>query len=167
MIENMIDIETQKLLVRYKSIGLVLDTNLALLMLIGFYDANRIPSFKRTQKYRTADYALLLDITSRVSPIVVTPNIVTEVDNLARQLPSAEHAAISQATTQLYSGRIERYVPTDVAVRASSFNKYGVTDAAVITLSEKYLVVTDDFALSNRIINMKRHAINLNHLRAI
>jgi hypothetical protein len=35
----------------------------------------------------------------------------------------------------------------------------------IVMLSETYLVVTDDFPLSNIIVSLGRDAININHLR--
>jgi hypothetical protein len=84
-----------RLLRKYRLIGAVLDTNLAILLVVGFYNVERIGTFKRTLKYLLSDYVTLVNVVSRIERLVFTPNIATEVDNLIRQLPASEHQAIA------------------------------------------------------------------------
>ena len=76
------------LIARYRERGAVVDTNLLLLFLIGSYRVDLIRRFKRTQRYFPDDFHLLRRFLSEFRQIVVTPHILTEVTNLALQLPA-------------------------------------------------------------------------------
>lgn len=76
-----------KLLARHRQLGVAIDSNLLLLLWIGSFDRSLIQRFKRTQKYTETDYDLLVSLVARVKLLVTTPNVLTEVSNLAGQLP--------------------------------------------------------------------------------
>lgn len=60
----------------------------------------------------------------------------------------------------------EEVVMSKIAVGNKYFEKYGLTDAAIIELSQKkYLVITDDFPLSNLLSSISIDVINFNHIR--
>ena len=63
--------------------GIVVDTNLLLLLLVGLYDKSLIKDFKRTQKYDIDDFdRLRIVIYYCKNRIYTTPNILTEITNL-------------------------------------------------------------------------------------
>ncbi len=76
------------LLARYKSKGVVIDTNLLLLYFVGLYDPHRIQKFKRTMTFVLEDFYTLLSFFNYFDKVVTTPNILTEVNSLAGQLPN-------------------------------------------------------------------------------
>jgi hypothetical protein len=156
---------TATLLARHTRRGILIDTNLMLLLLVGTYDLARIATFKRTLKYAASDYALLLDLISRFSRRLTAPNVLTEVDNLARQLPAREHADISAVFRRLMTRFVEIYRPSDTAMRTRLFETSGLTDTVIFELAEEYLILTDDFPLANRLDAAGRSVINMNHLR--
>src|SRR5438094_4633228 len=71
----------------YKAKGLLIDTNLLLLYLIGMYDPDRIPRFKRTMSFTVDEFLLLDAIFTNFDKVITTPNILTEISNLSGQLP--------------------------------------------------------------------------------
>src|SRR5690606_14486178 len=73
------------LLARYRT-GVLLDTNLLLLWLIGRYDRRLIGRHKRTEAYTTDDFQLLDRLTRRCTKRFTTPHVLTEVSNLAAQV---------------------------------------------------------------------------------
>ncbi len=64
----------------------LLDTNLLLLYLVGSCAPEWILRHKRTASYRLEEFKPLCEILSRGRNLVVTPNILTETSNLARQI---------------------------------------------------------------------------------
>ncbi len=71
---------------KYKTKGLLIDSNLLLLYFIGSYNIDLITSYKRTKKYTREDFYTLKDFTNSFNKLVTTPNILTEVSNLSTQL---------------------------------------------------------------------------------
>src|SRR4051794_35937703 len=66
--------------------GVVVDTNVLLLYLVGRFDRSRITTFKNTNQYVDDDFRLAEVLIGSFARIIVTPNILTEVSNLAGQL---------------------------------------------------------------------------------
>jgi hypothetical protein len=150
---------------KYKHKGVLIDTNLLVLLVVGSYNSARIFSFKRTLQYTLDDFALLLKIMAFFERRITTPNILTEVDNLARQLPEREHEFVAGAISQLLLNFLEVYCPSLDAVRHHSYLKLGLTDCVTLACASEILVVTDDFSLSNRISSAGLDVLNLNHIR--
>ena len=70
---------------RYASRGVLLDSNLLLLLCVGSFRRQEIGRFKRTAQYGACDYDLLVDFLSRFKSVVTTPNVLTEVNGLSNQ----------------------------------------------------------------------------------
>jgi hypothetical protein len=139
-----------------------------LLFVIGLYDANRITTFKRTIKYLRSDFDLMSSLVGRFDRIVTTPNIITEVDNLVRQLPAAEYVDVSEIMSRLCERLSERHVTSINATAHPLYPRVGITDTVTALLAaEPYLVVTDDFELANRLEKSGRDVININHIRSL
>jgi len=159
--------EPAQLIAKYRRLGVLLDTNLMVLLAIGYYDRKRISSFKRTLQYTHQDFSLLAGIVGQFDRAVTTPHILAEADNLTRQLPEREHRAIAAITARLVEGLFEVYVPSKMAARHERYPILGLTDCATIEAAEQALVLTDDFPLANILAHLGRGVINLNHLRPL
>lgn len=157
-----------ELLREYRAKGAILDTNLMLLLVVGTYSVDRIGTFKRTMQYVPSDYLLLCKVLEQLDRRVITPNIMTEVDNLGRQLPAGEHDAFADAFARLCSELIEVYVPSRSVMYSELYATLGLTDAMTHELaSEELLIITDDFELSNRLASIGKDVININHIRTL
>ena len=137
-----------------------------LLVAVGNYNVSRVLSWKRTQQYTLDDYALMLRLLEYFQRRVTTPNILTEVDNLARQLPEAEHEAISVTLFQLISTSFEVYAASATVTQTPMYPAIGLTDCVTMSSADEVLVLTDDFELSNRLAYIGRDALNINHIRS-
>jgi hypothetical protein len=73
-----------QLINQHRGSGLVVDTNLLLLFLIGRTNQNRISKFKRTQAYTIEDFDLLDRFMAEFKIPITTPHILTEVSNLGK-----------------------------------------------------------------------------------
>lgn len=153
---------------RYRAKGLLIDTNLLLLYVIGMYDQDRIPKFKRTMAFTIDEFFLLATVFDSFDKIITTPNILTEVSNLSGQLPNNLHSYFSSD----FAGRIptleERYIESGAISASVHFNKFGLTDAGIVdTVKGNYLVLTDDLKLFSYLQNLGIDAINFNHIRSL
>src|SRR5260221_2865851 len=73
------------LLGKYKSTTII-DTNLFILLIADTCDIRTVGR-GRTEKFSAEDYKLMRAVFDCLDRIIITPNIMTEVDNLARHLP--------------------------------------------------------------------------------
>ncbi len=146
--------------------GIVVDTNLLLLYLVGTIDPDRIARFKNTRMFAEEDFEALLLILNEFPSITVTPNILTEVNSFLNQLPNAQKASYYAALAVSISLWDELYLPsTDLSARPE-FTVIGLTDAGISALAGKnYLVLTVDSRLADFLQRQGLAAINFNHFR--
>ena len=62
--------------------GLLVDTNLLVLYVVGGVNRNRIDTFKRTTRYTKSDYDLLLRVIAKFNPLYAVAHVLAEVSNL-------------------------------------------------------------------------------------
>ena len=62
--------------------GLLIDTNLLVLFVVGGVNRDRIESFKRTRQYSKTDYQLLLRVLDGFEPLYTLAHVMAEVSNL-------------------------------------------------------------------------------------
>lgn len=74
--------------------NLVLDTNLIVLLVVGFTDENLIKRHKRTRIFTAEDFVLLKILIEQNPKIVTTPHVFAECSNLIRQIDSITAAAL-------------------------------------------------------------------------
>ncbi len=151
---------------KYGQRGALVDTNILLLFFVGAFDRTLVPRFKRTQQFAEEDYDTALKMLASFSPIVTTPHILTEVSNLAGQLPEHQKSGFFAKFGDGISLLEEHHVPGIDLATAPKFNRFGITDVAVKHIAERgYLVITDDFRLSQYLQSVDIDAINFNHVR--
>ncbi|MDT9179225.1 MAG: PIN domain-containing protein [Limnospira sp. PMC 1291.21] len=151
---------------RYRSKGILVDTNILLLWFVGATNRDRISRFKRTQQFSTEDYDLLIRIISDFHLIVTTPNILTEVNSLANQLAGDERNKCLAVFASIVDNLTEVYLESHRIVKLDHFSKYGLTDSGIINLvANQYLVLTDDLKLASYLQSQSIDVINFNHLR--
>jgi hypothetical protein len=148
--------------------GILLDTNLLLLYLVGRFNPNLIAKFKRTRTFSEEDFETLVRLLALFTTKLTTPNILTEVSNLAGQLEDRARAECFEVLAHEIQLLDERYVPSEDAAKHTAFRKFGLTDITIISLAkDKPLVLTEDLALCNYLLSQKVDAINFNNIRAI
>lgn len=163
----MID-EINALFARYRQAGILVDTNILFLHIVGFVNKQRISRFKRTKQFTPEDYELLARILNSFQTVVTTPNILTEVNSLANQLGEPERseclALFGQAIAQLQ----EIHQPSQVLAQLPEFQKFGLTDCGILNLAQgSYLVLTDDFRLSETLRSKGIDTVNFNNIRPL
>ena len=154
------------LLVRHKARGAIIDTNLLLLLIVGACDLSAIGR-GRLQKYTINDYNLMMRIFRLLDRIIITPNIMTETDNLARQ-DIVDKSRLANVVCNIFNKVSEIYRPSNSAVGSREYEKVGLTDTHLLTMaSEHYLTITDDLPLYHILETLRREAININHIRVM
>lgn len=146
--------------------GILIDTNLLLLYAVGLCNPSLVARFKRTNRYTADDFRFVRDLAQRFRRLVTTPHILAEVSNLAidRDGPRAPHFS---SLVRVLRAAHELYVCKDDVLSSDAFGRFGATDAATITLGlrERYLVLTDDFAVAGYLRAARRFALTLAQLR--
>ncbi len=156
---------------RYRDTGVLIDTNLLLLYLIGTYDPEKISAFKKTCEFNLEDFRLLDQLIGFFPKIFTTPHILTEVSDFAAQFKSTDKAKINSALfevfTQLISSFGEIYEASSSISKKPEFLLFGLADAGIISSGKKYLVLTNDSHLYGYLQGKGIDTINLNHLKTL
>lgn len=157
----------RSLLGRYKQQGILIDTNILLLLFVGTVNRSRISQFNRTEKFTPEDYDLLVRILLFFQRIVTTPNILTEVNSLINGIGEPERSRCLEIFANIVNKKLsEFYIESTSAVKLENFTKFGLTDCGIISIArDKYLVLTDDFKLANYLQTIKIDVINFEHIR--
>ena len=128
--------EVQVLLAKYRTRGILIDTNILLLYLVGLVNRERIPRFKRTKQFIPEDYDLLLQIVDGFQKVITTPNIMTEVNSLANQLGEPERSQCLTIFTKLISRITEEYIESNLIANQEMFSRFGLTDCGIMYLAK-------------------------------
>jgi hypothetical protein len=150
----------------YRREGLLIDSNLLLLLFVGLHDPTRIEKFKRTAQFTVGDFELLVDYIGQFKEVITTPSILTEVSNLLGQLPGNLRYSFCQHFAHALKDLHEQYTPSQELCDEKAFPKFGLTDMAILRAAGgKYRVLTDDLRLTQHLLSQNVDVINFNHLR--
>jgi len=157
-----------QLISKYRRKGLLIDTNLLLLLVVGSYDRDLIGGFKRTVTFTAKEFDLLLRFANQFSTIVTTPHILTETSNFIHQLRGMHRTRVGIVLRSLVEHAQEKHESARTLVAKDDFLRFGLTDTAIIDIApEQHLVLTDDLPLVHLLQNRGIDAINFNHLRTL
>jgi hypothetical protein len=151
----------RRLVQKYRKRGLLIDTNLLLLYIIGSFNIELIREFRRTSHFTIDDFYLISDFIELFESKITTPHILTEVSNLIGNKPNLK------ALLKIYiSNSDEKSQESIKVVQNDAFIKFGITDAAIIEVSKNsHLVMTDDNPFYGLLVNKGMDTVNLDELR--
>ena len=153
---------------RYRESGVLVDTNILLLYFVGAFDRTQVSRFKRTQKFAEEDHEILERFLGNFKKIVTTPNILTEVSNLAGQLGEPAKRSCFEILAQGITLLDEHYIQSKTVAKMGEFAGFGLTDSGIIHVSRgRFLVLTDEWKLAQYLENLGVHVLNFNHIRVL
>jgi rRNA-processing protein FCF1 len=161
------------LISRHRQRGVLVDTNLLLLFLVGVFDPRYISRYIRTASYDEEDFNVLAQVLQTFRRIIVTPHILTEVSNLSRDIDRGrryEFFLFLASLLNALSGHFlidEQHRPAKLISTESEFPLLGLTDAAIIHRAAHHHnpVLTDDRGLSERLERRGIDRLNFQDLR--
>ncbi len=126
----------------------VLDSNLLVLLVVGLASPDYILTHKRLSAYTRNDFALLVQLLSGTSRLMVTPNTLTETMNLAGQATEPARMDILQAFRRLLGTAEEDYIESRRAADRTEFLRLGLTDLVVLeSAADNFTIITADLNL--------------------
>ena len=148
---------------KYKSTGILVDSNLFLLYLVGSIDSSLISRFKRTSEFSIDDFEKVSQFIDFFDLKITTPHILTEVSNLL-----GENFYL-QNTLRTYISKLNEVNMESVKVgKNEAFVKFGLTDTAIITTSGNLrLIFTKDMPLFHFLCTSGIDAVSLEQVRTI
>lgn len=137
------------LITRYRDKGILIDTNLLLVLLVGNIDLRLIGRVGRTEKYSREDYERIRDVLVLFNRFVILPQVLTETGNLLkRNCPTAGTLQDLHLEFLRFvhggESRESRALSKRITVHPA-FQDLGYADAAILNAAEgKHLLFTDD-----------------------
>lgn len=152
---------------RFRQKGLVFDSNLLLLYLVGLHDPGLIGDgkYNRLSKYVLEDFQILVRFRALFSRAATTPHILTELSNLANDFPESIKIKCFASFQTSFAQLDELHLPSRQAVQRPEFRFLGLTDCILAELTPNFLVVSDDARLVNNLLQSGLESLNFNHLR--
>lgn len=147
---------------------LALDSNLALLLVVGRVDRRLIGGrHGRLGSFTANDYDILLGMVASAKSLLTTPNVLTEVSNLARYgMAEPYKTEIMRSLQSLVGAVVEQYLPSCEAAKTPEFTRLGLADAVWLScLDPKTTLVTTDLGLYLALLDRGLDAVNFNHER--
>ncbi len=155
------------LIEKHRAKGVLVDTNLLVLFLVGTVNRHRISNFKRTGDFTIEDYDLLVQLIGWFGKLIATPHVLSQVSDLT-DLGGRELAAVRELFKRLVEEIDECYDTSRSLVADPAFARFGLADAAVATACTRgVLVLTTDFRLHLALQERNIDALNFNHIRPL
>ncbi|HLA94685.1 MAG TPA: hypothetical protein VK612_03115 [Pyrinomonadaceae bacterium] len=154
---------TLRVIKKYKDKHILVDTNIALLYIIGSVDPSLIPTTKRTAGFNRGDFEQLSEFIEFFDSRLTPPHVLTEISNL---LPDHRNVALGLKTFVQVSN--ENYEESSALVETESFLPFGLADSAIVKVAEKgVLVLTDDGPLSGHLRSKGMDTLTMADILAI
>lgn len=149
-----------------RNAGLLVDTNLLVLFVVGSVNCNRIEKFKRTCQCTVQDYELLLRVIGQFKLYTVA-HVLAEVSNLT-DLTGSERLRARHVLKETISVLTEPEMPSARAAQSRTYADLGLVDAAIASVADEYKcsVLTDDLDLYLALDTAGIPVLNFTHLRA-
>ena len=143
----------------------LIDTNLLMLLVVGYYDKDFVSEHKRTNKF-TADDFEVLEILIEGANIVLTPNVLTEASNLLWQCSEPHKSLIRSKLAQIAHICDEQFIASSDAISCPEFMNLGLTDAGILELKKvSGLILTQDLDLHLAALARGLETENFTHYR--
>lgn len=158
-------LDARALIDEHRSKGVLVDTNLLVLLLVGWVNRLRIPGFKRTQNFTVEDFDTLSELVTWFGRPVTTPHVLSQVSDLT-DLSGDEFEVARKRFGQLI-GEMTEHCEAGVKLIADPlFVRLGLTDVAIANICERgVLVLTSDVILHLALQDRGIDALNFNHVR--
>lgn len=151
------------LIQKYKSQGILVDANVAILYVVGSLNPELIRDSKRTAMFTEADFEKVSRFIDYFPSKVTTPNVLTEVSDL---LPKT--SGLLDVFSGFVRNSLEKYSPSGSLIDSIVFSDFGLADASVYeTARQNYLILTDDKPLASFLSNKNVDVVSLDAVRFI
>ena len=163
------------LIQRYWNKGVIIDSNLSILLFIGRWWPALIESWKGTRDrgYTHRDFEMLNTLLSSFQQILATPHILAETNNFANHLKQDRKLFYSFMAKEIAILK-ESYIDSISLTKVKCYYFFGLNDASIealaagdnyTTIGGDYLVISDDSKLVAYLAGRGIEAINLTNLR--
>ena len=151
-----------------RSVGLALDSGVALLYLLGQHDRSLIHRVRRARVFADEDFDTLSRIVGISRTLATTPHVLTEVTNLFGDLHEPARGLLLASLFAPVAAMHESYRRSKDLLLHSRFGQFELTDTALLCLARRgYAILTMDAELQAAVLSEGFAALNFNHVRTL
>ena len=150
--------------------GIIIDTNLLVIYLVGLYRKELVKDFVTSSAYLPEDFEIVRALMHKYKfeKCIVTPHILTEVSNLTFdhfKQPGREEYV--RRAIGFIKASLEHDANKDQLINTHHLPKLGFADSSIVEVAKKhgYLVLTEDFLLAKTLADERCLSLNINHIR--
>ncbi|MEO8593627.1 MAG: hypothetical protein ABI759_09910 [Candidatus Solibacter sp.] len=151
-----------------RSRGILIDTNLFVLLIVGLVNRDRIPAFKRTSNYTSADWDLLVGLIEHIPLRYAIAHVLAEANTLT-DMKGEERVIAREMLHRVIAITEEVHIPSVEACASPYYWRLGLTDAAIGLAARKCgcSILTNDSDLYIALMEDGASVLNFDHLRAM
>ena len=136
---------------KYQSRGLLLDSNLLLLYLVGRIDTILVGTgrYNKLSDFRAIEVVTLERLVSSFRRLVTTAHVMTEVSNLVNTMRDADRVRTFRRFVETLEVISEQEVSSYEVAGRSEFSLLGLTDSVLAHFAGQFLIVSKDGRMVN------------------
>jgi len=164
--------DIKKYRTKYGKVGLLIDTNILHLLLIGIYNKDYICECELVKsKYTAEDFDILLELISHFKPeIIITPSILAEISNQAKIKVKSPHFHIYLTKfLDKLRGFKELHFPLEkvLSLNFRTIHDFGFTDISLVEIAkENNLVILTDEVNLHSYFHTQIPIIKFSHIKS-
>lgn len=143
----------------------ILDANLIVLFVTSLVEVDLFPSFKRVRIFSADDIPILKWLLSQFGSVATSSYVLAESSNLGNELSGYKRDLWFTALARFASLTSEAHISTQTVASSPLLVPFGVTDAALGSLPDNYVLITAEHRLSGHLASLGKQVLNFNHFR--
>jgi len=146
--------------------GILLDTELLLLLCVGIYKPQLVEKSKITNKYSLDDFNMVANIAAQYSPLYVSPHVLAEFSNHSDKLGSKIMREFYSSIKIILKKQFEVFIPKDVIIDEDYMPALGFADVSMMRICEekRCVLFTSDWQLCGICESKALDVVNFNHI---
>lgn len=145
---------------------LILDANLAVLLIVGLTDPRLIRSHRNLTAYDSRDFELVKNIVSMSTELIWCPHLLSEVSSLTRQIGGPARRRVTDGLARVIGESEETYIKSEDGTRQGAYLKLGLTDSIILLLARSgATLLTADLDLHLAALSEGLSTINFSEIR--
>lgn len=162
--------EVERLVAKHAARGVLVDTNVLVLLLVGTLDPSLIARHKRTRQYTVDDFGVLENFVARFHRVVATPHVLAEAGNLGGQIGEPARSdffrLLALSLNEIHEEAVESRRVSEIDRHL--FPRLGLTDSLTLVAARRdFLVLSDDLELVTELASAEAEVVNFTHLRPL
>jgi predicted nucleic acid-binding protein len=148
--------------------GVLIDTNLFVLLIVGLVNRDRISAFKRTSNFTPADWDLLVGLIEHIPQRYSIAHVLAEANTLT-DMKGQEKVIAREMLQRVIAITEEVHIPSVEACASPYYWRLGLTDAAIGLAAKKFgcSIITNDSDLYIALMQDGASVLKFDHLKAM